>query len=281
MKNANQELKPYAKDLLDYFRRHVGNMDSDTYKNIIANDILTAKTSQKSQLRKNLLSQHKNYLFDRRLLFLVYQIKSLGLTDEAGKSFHKAMQHLKTAPFRETILNDDIIRHDATRATNVAFYLKLLGLTDLVQEYEQAFLRNFQINSKTKLSRFEFLNLIYGMTHFIIASSDYYQNFLEKDEFLWIFDTFNLYQKRILTELPVDALAEVGLCYKLARRNDRNFLDKIQTELLKHYRLDQKIMQCKPEREIDYEKMEHCNAVSLLFLHPFKKLKRGPNIELH
>lgn len=277
---TKKSLKPYARDLLEYFDRHVASMELDDYKNIIANDILSAKTSAKSQQRRNLLAQHKNYLFDRRLLFLTYQIKSLGLQDEAGKNFHKAMCYLKKVPFHETILKEDIIKYDATRATNVVFYLKLLDLADWVQEYEKAFFRNFRINSSAKLSHFEFLNLIYGMTHFVIASSDYYQRFLDKDEFSWIFDTFTLYQQRILTELPPDALAEVGLCYKLAKRNNTNFLEKIREKLFKYYRDDQKIMQCKLGRDIDYEKMEHCNAVTLLFLHPIKTLKRGPKIEL-
>ncbi len=123
-------------------------------------------------------------------------------------------------------------------------------------------------------SFYKFQNKIYGLTHFIICDSHYYQKFASKRKNEWILKILEKEISKIL-KTNVDLIAEVGLCFKLCRKFS-SVIEIIEKYLVRSFNWKLKYY---PYAGKSLAKAEHRNVLAYMFLKEFKKLYPGPNLK--
>ena len=78
------------------------------------------------------------------------------------------------------------------------YYLYQTGVVDLRRELKDKFCQVFLASEK--FSGYMYENMVYGLTHFIIADSGFYQNYAKGADFEWVFDYFEGNTERIFKE---------------------------------------------------------------------------------
>lgn len=206
----------------------------------------------------------------------MFLIKSLGLEDSAEISdeFNRASRYLRQKNIGRVFLNKNFLVINPSENANIINSLAFLGISDdrpeLVRQSKEYWL-NVEPEDPSI-----WLDKIYALTHLIIAASNYYQNFVVKKDFDWVFNYFENNIDAILQKANVDSVGEVALCYKLVKDSKNRIVGLIQHYLMSKF--DKKAGFIPNERAPSFRTSEHRNIVATMVLDKFEKLYKGPNL---
>lgn len=270
----------YAKDLLQRINKEIDSLNHPGYSEQQAKEKLinypTKTTKQKN--RKAMLEQWGEIIYAKTLAFDLWQAQSYGLLTEAAlPSYQKALAYLKTVDFASFLLDADVITIYAAQVANITYYLYYLDVIDLRQEVINTFRQQYPPERNAELTNSEYRNKIYGMTHFIIAASNYYQMSVDPNEFQWILTEFRHEIEKILTKTKEDIYTEVGLCFLLAGYKNDPIITQIQDSLLNAYNPDARMIPSE-QGGIEKAKGEHRNVLAIMLFSWPKKLYLGPKL---
>ncbi len=171
--------------------------------------------AERARLRQLATARKPMYLvLGAELLWAMTRADEYGLKHREDKTLRVILRRHDFTRFSEDPV---MIRVWAAQLANQVYWLRQLGEADTVNDYIQAFRSLYPHTKDNSLSDLEYGNKIYGMTHLIFAASRYYQEPVQEAEFQWIYDYFRTDIQTILQRTKPDIIAEVGLCFLLAR----------------------------------------------------------------
>lgn len=194
------------------------------------------------------------------------------------KEIPEIIKLLKKIDFEKIYLNKEAVIRDNSFTFNSAFILKYLGIQDFTDKILALFKLIYfddKMRLKKPVLRYEYLSLIYSMTHIIISDSGFYERFVRKHH--WIIDYFAKNLDEIVKKVTPDILSEVGLCFRLCKKEA--FYPKAFKQTL-NYLL--KVVDFTKLNNKHYViKKEHTNSILLLLFNKKFKLHPGPNLSKH
>ncbi len=225
----------------------------------------------KGELRRKALQKDGRFLFfAEKIIWPMVVLQQLGLRSEHHEEL---IAELKKENLRQLFLRPDIVEAWAAQTPNRVVWLHQLGITDLRLEAVQAFAQQFP--DPDKLKGEPYANYIYGLTHFIIAESEYFQNFIPRSHYEWIFAHFEQNIDKIIRETKPDVVAEVGLSFLLAGMPTHPAVKKCRKAI--YAEIDPVYgMIPSTEGEWDLASGEHRNVLAVLLFRLGSKLHEGP-----
>jgi len=235
-------------------------------------DQLSEFGTPEAQLRRrNVFKDRKEYLFFYHLIETAHLLKEAGAFDgmDAGH-YAKWKGFLKTKiDFDRLLLKKDIFREFSAQLVNYVYFLKMDSIADKTREFKMLFNEIFRGDEEGQ----DFINKIYTMTHFIIAASDYYQQFVDANEFSWILQYFRQNMERIISETNPDVIFEVGLCFKLAGDHNAKEIDLAKSIVAREH---DEVLGYIPRKDNSLEQSEHANIMAIMLMSDFDRLHKGP-----
>lgn len=232
--------------------------------------------SKKHRRRKRMLAEWGEIAYAKHLAFDLTQLKHYGLLNEHDlPGYQEALDYLAGVDFRPFLLDSGVISVYAAQVANLTHYLNELGVTDLRQEAVMAFRRQYPPARDAMLSNAEYRNKIYGMTHFIIAASNYYQKPVAARQLRWMLDEFAASLEQILSRTKADIYTEVGISFLLAGESAHPAVTRLRDALLNAYDPTARMI---PSEHGDTRlaKGEHRNVLAIMLLDWPARLYPGP-----
>lgn len=272
----------YAHQLITTLRRDLDYLADDPdyllYRDHVLLQGRPLRTLRQRQ-RYELLQAHPGMTFATSLVFRMIQLDYYGLLEHAldGRA-EQAFDLLTPMPFDTFVISEEAVRHYAAQAANLVWFLQQLGVTDLREPFMTRFQSIYPPYQDDLLSRQEFNNKIYGMTHIVIAASRYYQDSLPSDSFPWITDYFIDQLPKLLETATEDILAEVGISLALTGYVDHSATNQLRQALVAAYDSDARMIPS-PQGSTDFAHGEHRNVLAVMLLSWPEKLHPGPTID--
>lgn len=227
----------------------------------------------RAKARKKALAPFPEFLFySDVLLRFASRIDELGFT---GPCHSQMVQALKKADLRQGLTDPAMIKAWAAQLINYVYWAKQLGVGDYLEDYKKAFTAVYPDSRDTTLSKAQFRNKLYGMTHFIFAASEYYQHQVDVTEFAWILDYFNANIERILQEATDDIIAEVGISFLLAGKTNHPVVAQTRAYIANSFDANSQIIPS-PKGNPDLALGEHRNVLAIMLLNWPETLHPGP-----
>jgi len=236
------------------------------------------RLTETQRSRRELFSENPEFLLHRRILFTAYKINDYGLHEGVLRvPYVRACEHLATVDWASFLLDSEVIRPYAAQTTNMVFWLKQIGVVDLEEPYTLVFKGFFMRSNDEDFSAADYQAKLYGLTHFIIGESQYYQRPVSPEKFAWILDYFDEHILEILTWSKPDIIAEIALCFRLCGLDDHRAVGHAKQFLINAF--DPKLgFIPSGGSTVDFNTSEHRNAVAYLVLYDWKELHRGPHL---
>ncbi|WP_428476176.1 DUF3541 domain-containing protein [Photobacterium japonica] len=188
-----EQIAPYAKDRLVEYGR---------------------KTDVRSQLRFSATAHSPDYVYlGVDLLGAMARANEYGLKHRDDALLR---QVIRRYDFRQYATDPNMIIAWSAQLANQVYWLRQLGEQDVVNDFIAAFQRTYPDRNDATLSDQQYMNKLYGMTHIILAASEYYQYEIDEENFQWIFDYYRTNIDTILQRAKADVVAEVGINFLLA-----------------------------------------------------------------
>jgi hypothetical protein len=236
--------------------------------------------TKKYRLRKKLLARSGEIAFAKSLLYDVYQADDYGLIGQKPlENIEPALTYLRGIDWAGFWLAPATLDIYTAQSVNQIYYLYHLGLADLRAELNQALRQRFPDQRDAALNELEFNNKIYGLTHIIIAASDYYQRFVERLDHAWIYAYFEDNIDRIIATTKPDIYAEVALCFLLANEREHAVVSKVKQALETAFDAQAQMIPS-IETGTDLEQGEHRNTLAIMIYRWPEKLHPGPILQL-
>ncbi|MGF1614531.1 MAG: DUF3541 domain-containing protein [Gammaproteobacteria bacterium] len=232
----------------------------------------------KQRARQQMLGEWGEIAFARSLLFRLVQLDYYQLLDsDLLVDRQRALDYLAMVDFAPFLTDPDVIAIYAAQVANTVHYLHQLGIADLRDEVVSAFRARYPPESNAALSHEEYLNKVYGMTHFVIAASRYYQKPVRLQEYAWILQEFEKSLPRILDETTEDIYIEVGISFMLAGQHDHTAIGQIKASLARAYDRDARLIPS-PIGDTELDGGEHRNVLAIVLLRWPQSLSSGPDL---
>ncbi len=243
-------------------------------------DYLEKKHDIKHLKRAELFRRRKEFLFYYHIMqhlyfWRVFDLNKGKMRKHYSNGIKFLKKFLKDDDFEHFFFDTDMIKYFGTQLVNCVYYMKHLGLVDITKKFNKRYKEVFDDRKDKELSDYLYKNKIYGLTHFVIAGTNYYQRYSSKREFGWILSYFKKNIRTIIKRTNPDICCEVGLCFKLCKVNAKKELDLLRKHIIRKF---SKKLGYIPRGKKTMDSSEHTAAVSYLFLSNFKKLYKGPNI---
>jgi hypothetical protein len=225
----------------------------------------------REKLRREALKKYPEHIFYANKL-----LKYSARLDEFGASLpESAFKALQAYDFLPGLTDEKMIRAWAAQLANHVYWLRQLGIADHTKAFKQAFLEAYPHSEDHALSRWHFRNKLYGLTHFVLAASGYYQRHVDTNEFGWILDYFAQNQQKILTHATDNIAAEIAICFLLMRQSDHPLVSLTKARMIASY---DPVAQMIPSvsGRIDLATGEHRNVLAYMLLAWPEKLHPGP-----
>ena len=227
----------------------------------------------RAKARKKALKPFPEFLFYTDVLLrFSSRINEFGLT---GPCNDKLISTLKQANLEAGLTDKAMIKSWAAQLINYVYWAKQLGVGDYLASYKQAFIEVYPNDKDNKLTKKQFRNKLYGMTHFIFAASEYYQHEVDAKEFAWILTYFENNIDRILKDATDDIIAEVGISFHLTGKSDNEVVSLTQAHIVKAFD-PQELFILSPMGNPDMVMGEHRNVLAMMLLDWPKQLHQGP-----
>ncbi len=278
----------YLPPLQDYGRRLVASLQKDItglvqpgYAARRAAALLERypERTRKQRRRKEMLGDWGEMIFAKYLAFRLNQARAHGLlNDQQLPGADRAIAYLEDQPYRNFLTSPDVLEVYAAQVANLAYDLYGLGVADLRHETKAAFRAHYPPERDAALSQASFRNKIYGMTHFVIAASDYYQHQVSAADNAWILEAFDARIDRILAETKEDIYTEVGISFQLVGLTDHPVVAHTQQALISAYDPEARMI---PGEfgSTDLARGEHRNVLAIMLLDWPRRLYVGPRLE--
>ena len=237
-----------------------------------------SERTEKQRRRKAMLGDWADIAFARNLLFRLDMAHGYGVLGTPAFDGHKrALAYLESVDFRSFLTDPGVIEVYAAQVANMAYSLYWLGITDLRDEVLEAFRRHYPPERDARLSQAAFRNKVYGLTHFVIAASDYYQRPVSEAEYGWVLDYFSANIERILEKTKADIYLEVGLSFQLMGRTTHPVLTRVRQALRQEYDPQARMIPAE-DGSTDFSTGEHRNVLAIMLLRWPERLHPGPDL---
>lgn len=255
---------------LDYYLEGLG--DKNFREKQAAKLIAKLPNTKRGKLRRKVLADTTDERFALYLLYQLAKLNEYGLKHPGHDQF---VNYLMQVPLRNLILSKTFIHAYAAQVANYVYWLSELQIADYRLALAQSFALAYPNSKDAKLSKSQFQNKIYGLTHIVLAASSCYQQPVNQKEYLWITDYFAQNLDRILNKTKADVHAEVGLSFLLTGQENHPAVDALRQALVAQ--IDPKEdMVLSPKGNNDLSLGEHRNVLAYALLNWPKKLRRGP-----
>lgn len=235
--------------------------------------------TDKKKLRIKKIEQYNDIAFYMNFLVLINKIHFYRLEKTPlFPNMELALQFLKSreSEFEQFLLDEDNIILYGAQLINYVYYLYDLGIVDVRAAYTRQFRRAFPDKKDSQLSALDYATKIYGMTHFIIAASNYYQKAPDDPALNWIAQYFEDHVDEIIKRSETDVVAEVGVSLMLCNRQNSVAVRKIKAWLEKMYDEKRGVLPSR-DQSFDLVQGEHRNILTIMLFKWPDKLTRLPN----
>ncbi|WP_081649607.1 DUF3541 domain-containing protein [Fodinicurvata sediminis] len=271
----------YARRLLGRLRVDIAGLKLPGYALMQSRKVVEdyASRTEKQRARKEMLGTWGEIAYAKNLAFRLVQAKYHGLLHEAFlPDYQRALSYLASVDFRAFLSDPEVLRVYAPQVANQLYYLHELGVSDLRGPVLAAFRDLYPPARDGALSRAEYRNKIYGMTHFVIAASRYYQQPVQRQEFDWILAYFEENLEVILRRTKEDIYTEVALSFLLAGEEKHAAVERIRQALREVYDPEAAMIPSETGETGDLAAGEHRNVLAvMLFCWP-EQLHVGPDL---
>lgn len=250
-------------------------IDNENRRLLTFNELDTDKT--KERIKKSLKFPRIAYYLN--LLILTNKIYSYHLENTPlFPDTFKIINLLKTKEnnFKNYILDEENIKIYGAQLINYVYYLYRLGIVDLREPYTNQFRNVFPDSEDTRLTDMEYSAKIYGMTHFIISDSSFYQNRLSPDSFEWITTYLKNHISEIIARTENDVIVEVGVTLLLVKNSDPATINTIKNYLNTVYSRTYRMIPDK-KNSFDLDRGEHRNILTIMLFNWSDKLTKNPD----
>jgi len=276
-----EELSDYGDFLSKQFLLYVEGLGDPVLRALKTEELLgpVPKSNMgKAGKRRQVLAQATDYLYMHQLLFLTFLTQSIGLDDGNHEAYQTALAALRGFSFQPYFMDKNLLLNFAAEVSNDVYFLKKLGLGDFEDEFLRFFKETYRLAGED-VDKVIFENKIYGMTHLMIADSEYYQKKVSRKKFRWILDYFDKNVDVILARLKPDVAAEVGLCFLLAGLPDHSVVAKTRRFVAGAWDPASGMI---PSvlGHTDLNHGEHRNVLAIMLLKGFTQLYPGPDLSM-
>ncbi|ABM00057.1 DUF3541 domain-containing protein [Shewanella amazonensis] len=227
----------------------------------------------RASARKKALDSFPEFLFYTDVLLrFASRIDEFGLE---GPCHDKMIAALKATDLKQGLTSPEMIESWAAQLANYVYWAKQLGVGDYLKDYRDAFNKVYPASRDQNLDKAQFRNKLYGMTHFVFAASGYYQAPVDASEFAWVLEYFEANIDRILKDATDDIIAEVGVSFLLAGKDDSDVVSKTRRHIVKAFDEEHDIIPS-PRGNPDLALGEHRNMLAMMLLQWPQTLSPGP-----
>ncbi|WP_016855097.1 DUF3541 domain-containing protein [Halomonas smyrnensis] len=270
--------RAYGERLVASLREEIARLDEPGYVARCSREGVEGypERTAKQRRRKRMLADWGEIHYAKGLAFDLTQAHYHGLLNERDlPGYRRALAYLSGIDFLAFVTDPEVLDVYAAQVANLVYYLEDLGVADLRGEAIAAFRQRFPPSRDASLDRALYRNKIYGMTHFVIAASDYYQRPVSADEFAWVLDDFADDLARILADTKADIYTEVGISFLLAGREQAPAVTRMREALVAAY---DPVAGMVPSEwgGTDLEHGEHRNVLAIMLLDWPERLYPGP-----
>ncbi|RAH37758.1 DUF3541 domain-containing protein [Halomonas sp. SL1] len=270
--------RDYGERLVASLREEIARLDEPGYAARRGREGVEGypERTAKQRRRKRMLADWGEIHYAKGLAFDLTQALYHGLLNDRDLPGHRrALDYLAGVDFRAFVTAPAVLDVYAAQVANLVHYLDDLGVADLRGEAIAAFRARFPPSRDATLSQALYRNKIYGMTHFVIAASDYYQKPVSADDFAWVLDAFSAGLARILTDTKEDIYTEVGISFLLAERGEAPAVVRLREALVAAY---DPVAGMVPSESggTDRDRGEHRNVLAIMLLDWPERLYPGP-----
>jgi len=263
---------------IDHLQRLLDGVEDEGFVSRESDDAFDSKreVTEVMRARKEMFESRRDMLFHRRVLYATQKLRDFGLYDGPFRgTYQAALKHLRSVDWRAFLLDPEVIRAYAAQTSNLVFWLKRLEVVDLEEEYTRAFKDVFMAADDDQLSAANYQNKLYGLTHFIIGDSRYYQRMSSPEKYRWILDYFDRHILEALSWSKPDIVAEIAVCFKLCGLPDHRVVHMAREYLTSVYDPELGFIPSET-RSTDLSVSEHRNALAYLVLSDWDRLNEGP-----
>ena len=235
-----------------------------------------SQRTAKQRARRAMLGEWGEIAFARGLLFRLVQAEYHGLLP-AIEDHERALGYQAEVDWAAFLTDPAVIGIYAAQVANYKYFLHQLGVMDLRREVEEAFRRHYPPDRVAGLDDAEYRNWLYGLTHFVIADSRYYQRKVDPDVHAWVLEALERETVGIMTRATADIQAEVALAFLLAGREDHPLVGRVREALVAAIDPASGIIPS-PEGENELAGGEHRNVLAIMVLRWPGRLHPGPDL---
>ncbi|CAO1666368.1 DUF3541 domain-containing protein [Halomonas sp. NYA30] len=235
-----------------------------------------SQRTAKQRARRAMLSEWEEIAFARGLLFRLVQAEYHGLLP-AIEDHERALGYQAEVDWAAFLTDPAVIGIYAAQVANYKYFLHQLGVMDLRREVEEAFRRHYPPDRVAGLNDAEYRNWLYGLTHFVIADSRYYQRKVDPEVHAWVLEALERETAGIMARATADIQAEVALAFLLAGREDHPLVGRVREALMAAIDPDSGIIPS-PEGEKELAGGEHRNVLAIMVLRWPGRLHTGPDL---
>ncbi|MBW3695924.1 DUF3541 domain-containing protein [Vibrio sp. T187] len=181
--------------------------------------------------------------------------------------------------FSRYATDHEMIKAWAAQLANQVYWLRQLGEQDVVSEFTEAFKAAYPDSEDKKLSKQQFGNKLYGMTHIIFGDSEYYQHQVSEEKHQWIYDYFRANIDTILLRAKEDVIAEVGITFLLAGLEDDPVVQKTRQAIQASIDKEQGMIPS-VTGDFDLTYGEHRNVLAIMLL-DWQEVNEAPTFDQH
>ncbi|WP_224750109.1 DUF3541 domain-containing protein [Halomonas sp. ML-15] len=234
--------------------------------------------TEKQRARRQMFADWGEMIYARSLLFSLVQLDYYGLLGTPRLAGHeRALDYLAEVDFAAFLTDPQVLSVYAAQVANIVHYLHQLEIVDLRDDVVSAFREHYSPARVAALDVDEYRNRIYGMTHFVIADSRYYQRQVSATEHAWILEAFAAELPRILHDTTEDIMAEVGISFLLAGKHDHPAVASLRAAIIDAFDPQARMIPA-TDGSVDLVRGEHRNVLAIMLLRWPAQLYPGPDL---
>ncbi|MBY5983985.1 DUF3541 domain-containing protein [Halomonas cupida] len=273
--------RQYAQRLLQQLARDAATVEDPAALRARNRQLLEGypETRAKQRRRKAMLADYPQMMLPMGILFRLTQAQYHGLLERLPPGQYASLTRaLDEVDWHAFLTDPEVISVYAAQVANQATFLAELGIVDLRDDVASAFRSLYPAERIAELSSADYHNWLYGLTHFVIAASRYYQRTAQHRSVDWAVEAL-VSQSSALAQVKTDIVAEVALSLQLGGRADHPLVDTLHAILLERRDPSTGILPG-TDGSLDLASGEHRNVLAIMTLGWTGSLYPGPFLTL-